>query len=101
MDVDAAGISVKAGAHYPGRPRCLPLATAVVRRRDGQRGVSRGHSTAMVMREGLNRMMRKESVTVQSNYIAEVHAEVWSRAGGYWTESKRVRRVHWFVMGNG
>ena len=31
MVVDAAGISVKAGVHYPGRPHGLPMATVVMR----------------------------------------------------------------------
>ncbi len=44
MDVDAAGISVKVGAHYPGRSADLPCATAVERRRDESAEVSRGYS---------------------------------------------------------
>ncbi len=43
MDVDAAGISVKVSAHYPGRSADLPSATVVERRRDGSAEVSRGH----------------------------------------------------------
>jgi hypothetical protein len=43
MDVDAAGISVKVNAHYPGRSADLPCATVVERRRDGLAEVSRGH----------------------------------------------------------
>jgi hypothetical protein len=43
MDVDAAGISVKVGAHYPGRSVDLPSATVAERRRDGSAEVSRGH----------------------------------------------------------
>ena len=35
MDVYAAGISVKVGAHYPGRSVYLPSATAAERWRDG------------------------------------------------------------------
>ena len=45
--VYAAGISVKVGAHYPGRSASLPRATAVMRRRDGGAEVSRGHSRPM------------------------------------------------------
>jgi len=41
--VYAAGISVKVGAHYPGRSVDLPSATVVERRRDGSAEVSRGH----------------------------------------------------------
>jgi hypothetical protein len=46
MVVDAAGISVKVGVHYPGRSACLPCATAAVRSREGRVEVSRGHSRA-------------------------------------------------------
>jgi hypothetical protein len=42
--VDGARMSVEVCAHYPGRSRVLPMATAVERRRDGAREVSRGHS---------------------------------------------------------
>ena len=44
MGVYAAGISVKVGAHYPGRSADLPSATTVVRRWDGSAEVSRGHT---------------------------------------------------------
>ena len=54
MDVYAAGISVKAGVHYPGRSVCLLRATAVVRRLDGQTEVSRRHSKAIDQPEGRN-----------------------------------------------
>jgi len=44
VDVYAAGISVKAGAHYPGRPLVvLTEATVAARHREATRGVSRGH----------------------------------------------------------
>lgn len=43
--VDAAGISVKAGAHYPGRSPMLPLATGIERCGKGIGEVSRGHSS--------------------------------------------------------
>jgi hypothetical protein len=43
MGVYAAGISVKVGAHYPGRSVDLPSATVAERRRDGLAEVSRGH----------------------------------------------------------
>ena len=46
MVVYAAGISVKAGVHYPGRSVCLPCATAAARLREGRTEVSRGHSRA-------------------------------------------------------
>ena len=44
MVVDAAGISVKVGAHYPGRSVNLPCATVIVRCREGLAEVSRRHS---------------------------------------------------------
>lgn len=44
MDVYAAGISVKVGAHYPGRSVDLPRATDIARCGDGLAEVSRGHS---------------------------------------------------------
>ena len=54
MDVDAAGISVKVGAHYPGRSVGLPRATAVERCREGPAEVSRGHSRSIDRTEGPN-----------------------------------------------
>ena len=54
MDVYAAGISVEAGAHYPGRSVDLPCATAVERRSDGSAEVSRRHSRFSDRTEGLN-----------------------------------------------
>ena len=54
MAVDAAGISVKVGAHYPGRSVRLLCATGVMRRRDGRAEVSRGHSRSADRTEGLN-----------------------------------------------
>jgi hypothetical protein len=44
MDVYAAGISVKVGAHYPGRSANLPRATNIERCWDGLAEVSRWHS---------------------------------------------------------
>ena len=41
-------------AHYPGRSDFLPLATAIVRWRDGGSEVSRGHSRLLTGSEGLN-----------------------------------------------
>jgi len=52
--VYAAGISVKVGAHYPGRSACLLYATGVERRRDGRAEVSRGHSRSFDRTEGPN-----------------------------------------------
>ena len=54
VDVDAAGISVKVGAHYPGRSVDLPCVTAAERRRDRSAEVSRGHSRFFDRAEGLN-----------------------------------------------
>jgi hypothetical protein len=54
-DVDAAGISGKVAAHYPGRSVGLPArAGAVVRRREGPAEVSRGHSRSFDRTEGPN-----------------------------------------------
>lgn len=53
-DVYAAGISAKAGEHYPGRSVRLPLATGVERRREGRAEVSRGHSSSIDRSEGPN-----------------------------------------------
>lgn len=44
MHVNAAGISVKVGEHYPGRSDHLLRATGTERCRDGWSEVSRGHS---------------------------------------------------------
>ena len=60
MDVDAAGISVKVNAHYPGRSANLRYATGVERRRDGLAEVSRGHSRFIDRTEGPNVSCGKE-----------------------------------------
>lgn len=54
MGVYAAGISVKVGAHYPGRSVDLPCATVAERRRDGSAEVSRGHIRSIDRTEGPN-----------------------------------------------
>jgi hypothetical protein len=54
MDVDAAGISVKVDAHFPGRSAGLPCAIVAERRRDGSAEVSRGHSRSIDRTEGPN-----------------------------------------------
>ena len=54
MGVDAAGISAKVGAHYPGRSAGLLRATTVERRSDGPAEVSRGHSRSFDRTEGPN-----------------------------------------------
>ena len=54
MDVDAAGISVKAGAQYPGRSASLPRATGVERRWEERAEVSRGHSRSIDRTKGPN-----------------------------------------------
>ncbi len=55
MVVDAAGISVKVDAHYPGRSAGLPnCATVAERRRDGSAEVSRGHIRSFDRTEGPN-----------------------------------------------
>jgi len=52
--VDAAGIRVKVGVHYPGRSERLPCATRVERRGDERPEVSRGHSRSLDRTEGPN-----------------------------------------------
>jgi hypothetical protein len=52
--VDAAGISVKVGAHYPGRSVSLPGATDVKRCWEGLAEVSRGHIRSGHRTEGPN-----------------------------------------------
>jgi len=55
MFVDAAGISVKVDAHYPGRSVGMPNgATVAESRRDGSAEVSRGHSRSFDRTEGPN-----------------------------------------------
>ncbi len=54
MAVYAAGISVKVGAHYPGRSVRLPCARGVARRFDGWAEVSRGHSRSADRTKGPN-----------------------------------------------
>jgi len=60
-DVYAAGISVKVGAHYPGRSVDPPCATAIERWPDGSAEVSRGHSRPFDPAEGPN--MNREQET--------------------------------------
>ena len=52
--VDAAGISVKVRAQYPGRSATLLRATVVERRWDEVAEVSRGHSSSDDLSEGPN-----------------------------------------------
>lgn len=52
MDVYAVGISVKVGAHYPGRSVDLPRATGIERCWDGSAEVSRGHIRPVDPAEG-------------------------------------------------
>jgi hypothetical protein len=54
IDVDAAGISGKAGAQYPGRSVILPCASAAERQRDEVAEVSRRHSRSGDQAEGPN-----------------------------------------------
>ena len=54
LDVDAAGISGKVGAQYPGRSVLLPCASVVERRCDERAEVSRGHSRSGDRTEGPN-----------------------------------------------
>ena len=52
MDVYAAGISVKVGAHYPGRSVDLPCASGIDRCWEGSSEVSRGYSRSSDRTEG-------------------------------------------------
>jgi hypothetical protein len=54
LHVDAAGISVKVRAQYPGRSVTLPCASGAERRCDGVTEVSRGHSSSDDQSEGPN-----------------------------------------------
>jgi hypothetical protein len=69
--VYAAGISVKAGAHYPGRPVNLPKATTIVRLWEGLTEVSRGHTKAYRS----CRRAEREVVAVALNFDDEGDAE--------------------------
>ena len=51
-----------------------------------------------VVREGLNLMIRKESMVVRSSYIAEIRTVVGSHVGEYWAEPRRVRTAQWRAM---
>jgi hypothetical protein len=54
FDVNAAGISGKVSAQYPGRSAILPCASDAERRRDEVAEVSRGHSRSGDQAEGPN-----------------------------------------------
>jgi|GEM_PF-2410992 len=54
MYVYAAGISVKVGAHYPGRSVSLSRTTGIERCREELAEVSRGHSSSFDRSEGPN-----------------------------------------------
>jgi hypothetical protein len=98
-DVYAAGISVKVGAHYPGRSAACPCATGVERRREGSAEVSRGHSRSLrpdrrpepEVREGV-------SISMHSG-DAEGRAE---RPGAAWPgRGRNPREGGWCVKGHG
>lgn len=70
--VDATGISVKAGAHYPGRSaELLERANGVERRRDDLAEVSRGHSSRDPHGKGPNQMETTETVFTKSDGAPE------------------------------
>ena len=54
LNVDAAGISVKVSAHYPGRSVSLSRTTGIERCWEGLAEVSRGHSRSGDPTEGPN-----------------------------------------------
>jgi hypothetical protein len=66
MYVDAADISVKAGAHYPGRPQAMPRVLLSLRS-DGK--WAEESAEAIVVRpttgEGPNRMLKMETLAVR------------------------------------
>ena len=67
MDVYAAGISVKVGAHYPGRSAGLPCATDIERCGDGSAEVSRGHSRLTRPSQRPEHELEHRSVTFDDN----------------------------------
>jgi len=70
--VDAAGISGKAGAQYPGRsPSMLKAAIVIARSRDVSGEVSRGHSSPEFQDEGLNRTRTEETAIMKPSGGAE------------------------------
>ena len=70
--VDAAGISGKAGAHYPGRsPSMLKAAIVIARSWDVLGEVSRGHSSPEFQDEGLNRTRTEETAFMKPSGGAE------------------------------
>lgn len=75
MVVDAAGISVEVGVHYPGRSDGLPCATVAERRRDGSSEVSRGHSRRIDPAEGPNTMNGRGAILSMSMGGAEERSE--------------------------
>jgi hypothetical protein len=65
VDVNAAGISVKAGASYPGRSASMSeRTTAAGKRLEVRAEVSRSHSNPKIRGEGLN---RNETVQTTNN----------------------------------
>jgi hypothetical protein len=69
--VYAAGISVKAGAPYPGRSVDLPCATTIERLWDGLAEVSRGHTKA----HRPCRRAEREAGAVVLSFVGEGDAE--------------------------
>ena len=70
--VDAAGISGKAGAQYPGRsPSMLEAAIVIARSRDVSGEVSRGHSSPEFQDKGLNRTRTEETAIMKPSGGAE------------------------------
>jgi hypothetical protein len=74
MAVYAAGISVKVGAHYPGRSADLPCATGIVRCRDGSAEVSRGYSR-------LTRPSRRPEHELQTGALISMTTQALTKSG--------------------
>ena len=87
VDVDAAGISVKAGAHYPGRSPLLFREELVLQRCNTMKveEVSRGHSSCLKGNKGLNLSQTMHELDHDPNRETE--------AGG------NNRRTFWEVTG--
>ena len=104
MDVNAAGISVKVGVHYPGRSVDLPWATVIARCREGSAEVSRGHSRSSDRTEGLNLKYGVGPLNFDDQGDAEGRAEIpgattpgsgrKSRGGGDGASRITARRGH-------
>lgn len=89
VSVYAAGISVKVGAHYPGRSLNMPLATGSVGNRDVFSEVSRGHRSChdnegpnlkLTMKaEIMNRSWKQKRVTTCTRLMCGIAGQSLAR----------------------